>query len=275
MGSRGLASAAVLFGLASLGSAEGRSHVAAALLSEAESVQPGRPVRLGVRLAMEEGWHVYWENPGDSGLPTEVLWKAPEGFRAGPVIRPAPEIFGEPPVVNYGHDGTVLLVSEMSVPSRIRADGVTVAARVEWLECRDVCLPGRADLSIRLPVRPRMPAPSPENAEIFRSALSNAPVPPDGWEISAERSGGGLAIFFRPAGKKRARVRGAYFFSRAPGSTDPSARQRFSLGGKGYALACPFFEGTGHVGRADGVLVLYGAGGRREASLSIDVPVSP
>jgi DsbC/DsbD-like thiol-disulfide interchange protein len=33
---------------------------------------------------MDEGWHSDWENPGDSGLATKIVWGLPEGLSASP-----------------------------------------------------------------------------------------------------------------------------------------------------------------------------------------------
>jgi thiol:disulfide interchange protein DsbD len=47
-------------------------------------------------------------------------------------------------------------------------------ARVDWLECRDICIPGRADLSMVLPLRPR-PEPDSVGAAQLRDAEDTLP----------------------------------------------------------------------------------------------------
>src|SRR5438270_12740141 len=65
--------------------------VKADLVTDATAVQPGKAFTVGIRLKIKPGWHVYWINPGDSGAPTTVKWKLPEGFVAGPVQFPVPQ----------------------------------------------------------------------------------------------------------------------------------------------------------------------------------------
>ena len=60
-------------------------------------------------LSMDPDWHVYWKNPGDSGLPTTVDWDLPPGFTAGPLQWPVPERFESDGLVTYGYSGKVLL----------------------------------------------------------------------------------------------------------------------------------------------------------------------
>ena len=75
------------------------------------SAPPGfraQPTTVALRLKMKPGWHVYWQNPGDSGLPTTIDWKLPSGFAAGPIQWPAPHALPAGPLINYGYEGEVL-----------------------------------------------------------------------------------------------------------------------------------------------------------------------
>ena len=67
-------------------------HVEAELVAERTAFTPGQPLTVALRLAMKRGWHTYWQNPGDSGLPTTLAWKLPKGLsrRSDPVADAAP-----------------------------------------------------------------------------------------------------------------------------------------------------------------------------------------
>ena len=80
--------------------------VAARLVPEAGSVVPGGTLWVDLHLDIDPGWHVYWRNPGDSGLPTEIAWKLPAGFSAGEIAWPAPERFVLGTIGNYGYSGS-------------------------------------------------------------------------------------------------------------------------------------------------------------------------
>ena len=65
-------------------------HVEAELVSERTAFVPGQATTVALRLKMAEGWHTYWQNPGDSGLPTAITWTLPAGVTAGAIQWPAP-----------------------------------------------------------------------------------------------------------------------------------------------------------------------------------------
>jgi len=132
----------------------GSEHVAVELVSEVTSVQPGTPLWLALRIEMEEDWHTYWINPGDAGLPTKIDWQLPEGFLAGPIEWPYPIRVKTPPLESFGYEGEVFLLTKILVPEEIQTGmGVNFSAAVEWLECKDICIPGAAELSLELPGR--------------------------------------------------------------------------------------------------------------------------
>ena len=115
-----------------------------------QGVGPGQPMWLGLRIKHAPGWHTYWRNSGDSGLPTTLDWTLPKGWSAGDVAWPAPIKFFLGPLANYGYEGDVLLSTPVTV-----ADGSAgpwqVALRAQWLSCRKECIPEEADLRLTLP----------------------------------------------------------------------------------------------------------------------------
>ena len=121
-------------------------HVEAALVPEVSGVAPGKAFTLAVRLRMDEGWHTYWKNPGDSGMPTSVEWELPEGFAAGELRWPVPERIDVAGIISYGYHGEVWLLTEISVPAGWAGPEATIGARVSWLMCKEECIPeiGRA-----------------------------------------------------------------------------------------------------------------------------------
>ncbi|RJP72011.1 MAG: protein-disulfide reductase, partial [Comamonadaceae bacterium] len=88
----------------------------AELLAHApEGATPGKPVWVGLQLTHAPGWHTYWKNSGDSGLPTELQWTLPAGVTAGPIAWPTPRKFPIGNLANYGYDGTVVLPVPLTV----------------------------------------------------------------------------------------------------------------------------------------------------------------
>ena len=83
-------------------------HVSASLIAETKNIVPGQPLHLALRQHIQAGWHTYWSNPGESGLPTMIDWSLPIGFSAEPISWPIPERFTAGPVVGYGDRKSVV-----------------------------------------------------------------------------------------------------------------------------------------------------------------------
>jgi DsbC/DsbD-like thiol-disulfide interchange protein len=153
------------------------SHVAAGLIAETRNVVPGRPLQVALRQKIESGWHTYWSNPGESGLPTTIDWSLPSDFRAGPIVWPTPERFTVGPVVGYGYKGEVLLPITIDMPNGLQpGSDVTISAHASWLVCSDICIPEEADFSLSFPVG-SAPEPDLDAAQAFATARTRTPTP--------------------------------------------------------------------------------------------------
>jgi hypothetical protein len=160
--------------------AANESHVRVSLLAEVSAVSPGEPFWVAVRLEHDPGWHTYYKEPGDSGLPTKIGWVLPEGFSAGPIRWPVPQRIELPPLVNYGYEGEAALLVLITPPAQIAGETVPLSAQVRWLECQEACVPGQADVSLSLPVSESPVEPSIEMALFFgeaRALLEKEPKP--------------------------------------------------------------------------------------------------
>src|SRR5437764_647121 len=119
----------------------------ARLVPEASAIEPGATVWVDLHFDIAQGWHIYWRNPGDSGLPTEIAWKLPPGFAAGEIAWPAPERVVIGTIGNYGYAGTADLLVPVTAPKDLEPGGTAhVEAAASWLVCSDICIPGAAAL---------------------------------------------------------------------------------------------------------------------------------
>jgi len=174
-------------------------HVRVELLTETTSVQPGHDLSVGIRFALDEGWHVYWRNPGDSGEAPTVTWTLPAGFVAGELEWPRPEAIATGPLTNFGYDGTVLLPTTIRVPRELPGGPpVELRAHAKWLVCNaDECIPGSATLATTLPAGPGAPGPA---AALFAATRTRLPTPPPGdWSVSASALPGAITLAVRGA----------------------------------------------------------------------------
>lgn len=156
--------------------------VRAEMVADREAIRPGESFTLGVVFRMDEGWHIYWRNPGAAGLPTRVEWSLPEGFEAGPLQWPAPLVFREDglPVFGYG-DGAAILAT-VRAPGTFDGHGAVLRARVEWLTCGPSCIPGVAELQLRLrAAEPGEPPRESPAAGRLRAQAARVPAESRGW----------------------------------------------------------------------------------------------
>ncbi|MEM1098067.1 MAG: protein-disulfide reductase DsbD domain-containing protein, partial [Planctomycetota bacterium] len=159
------------------------ANVTLRLVSAADAAVPGETLRLGVLLEHAPTWHTYWTNPGDSGDITKLAWTLPEGVSAGEVAWPTPIEFEQFGLVGYGYEGELLLPVEIEVPADYAGESLPISVAVRFLSCAEVCIPGRASLSLEVPVAAAA-SPSDE-AERFAGADASRPV---GIDAEAQRA---------------------------------------------------------------------------------------
>jgi thiol:disulfide interchange protein DsbD len=153
-------------------------HVQAELIAQApEGVAPGKPLWLGLSITHQPGWHTYWKNSGDSGLPTQLEWKLPGGIDAGEIAWPVPRKIPIGTLANYGYEGTVLLPVPMAVGAAFApgplAKEATFQLQASWLVCRKECIPEEGTFTLQLPLRSTTAL----NAAAFEAARQAHPQP--------------------------------------------------------------------------------------------------
>lgn len=155
----------------------------ARLVAEAGAIAPGQTVWVALHLDIEPGWHVYWRNPGDSGLPTEIAWTLPAGFAAGDIAWPGPVRFVVGDIGNYGYAGSVDLLVPIAAPTDLKmanlkpGGSAPIGANATWLACAEICIPGEAKLALDLPIAATPAAPDPAVAGQFAAARARLPQP--------------------------------------------------------------------------------------------------
>ena len=247
----------------------GSENVAVALLSEHASIRPSEPFRVGLRMKMKKGWHTYWKQPGDAGLPLRIEWTLPPGFTAGPIEWPAPERIPTGDLVSYGYERAVLLAVRITPPASVAAESVSIAGNFDWLECKDVCLAGSARLALTLPVRPERARPGPA-APLFAEARARLPRSPDEWSLAATAGSRAIELSFRPP--HGVSPRGGYLFVDQPLVAEHAAPQGFERIRDGYRLTfTPAENAAGPPRRLTGVLVLDGVPRSKGNAIAVNV----
>lgn len=161
-------------------------HARVELISQRQTIAPGEKSWLAVHFTLDPGWHIYWQNPGDSGQPPALKWQLPDGFTVGETQWPRPERLKNGPLADYGYKDDVSLLAALQVPVRQEGMRIEIAADATWLVCREVCIPERDHLHISLPVA-RAPVVDPAQSRLFDEARRKLPLPwLDRWKVGVE-----------------------------------------------------------------------------------------
>jgi thiol:disulfide interchange protein/DsbC/DsbD-like thiol-disulfide interchange protein len=256
----------------------GKPHVAARLISEVSSVRPGGSFWVAAELTMEEGYHTYWRNPGDSGLKTEIEWRLPEGFTAGETRWPYPERIVRKPQAVYGYHGTVFLLTEIAVAETVTAgENWMLQADINWLECKKVCVPGGAELSLRIAVKDAPEELNDQFLETFSLARSRIPISSKDWQLSAAVDGDSLIIQAGAPDWMEDEPGSILFFPYQAGFIDNAAMQSWEKTADGYRVRVRLARTVGRTpDTVRGILVAEGGwrGPGSEKGLEVAVPVS-
>ena len=253
MMNRALLALAALCAAAPVGAATVTApHIEAELVAEYTGWVAGAPNWVALRLKPESGWHTYWRNPGDSGLPTTLAWTLPENWQAGDIAWPYPSLHKQGDLVNYGYDGQTLHLVPLEVPAGIEGEH-TVKALAKWLVCADICIPGQAELSLTLPVAEIATA-DPVWSPRFLDARARLPQPEP---LAGTFAVVGSEVRLQVDAVELAGAAGVEFYAYADNLVNHGAPQRVALEGTVARIAQ---EQSAHFGAVpatvEGVLVV-------------------
>lgn len=150
-------------------------QVRAELLVHApQGIQAGQTFWLGLHIQHQPHWHTYWQNPGDSGLPTRLQWQLPAGLQAGEIAWPLPKKIPIGTLANYGYDNSLLLSVPVTVDAGFKfpaGGSLPLQLQAEWLVCRQECIPQEGQFTLNLPSA----APQVAHAALFDAAKQLSP----------------------------------------------------------------------------------------------------
>ena len=140
-------------------------HAKASLITNLQSSSQ-ESFYVGVRLEMQDGWHTYWENPGDSGSPFEAKWTTDAGVIIENVSWPTPQTIPYPPLMTYGYEGDV--VFPFQVFRSLDTELTKISLDFDFLICADICIPEQATLTLDLT--------SASSSDLLDQAIDNLPT---------------------------------------------------------------------------------------------------
>jgi len=156
-----------------MGAENDKVHVST--IADVSAIQAGKPFWVGFKFTIDPGWHIYWTNPGTSGLATQVKLTLPEGFTAGELQFPIPQRLVHPgDEVNYAYENEVVLLMQITPPKNLPVGkSEKIDGRATWLVCKEDCMPGSGSVSIELPVADSA---KPANEDLFKEWTAKLPV---------------------------------------------------------------------------------------------------
>ncbi len=240
--------------------AAGDPIIEARLLSDQAQLARGETAWLGIHQIMPEGWHTYWRNPGDNGLPIEITWDVPSGVMIGEISWPAPvELPLAGLIMDYGYKDEVTLPMPISVPADFDGDRLDIRAQATWLVCENVCIPEDRELSFSIPVGDTA-IEHPDDVWYIRAALDAVPQLDEriNAEISLTRTGLVLAFEGGDFADENVDWRDLKFFPFDKDLIEHSAEQRLDTSETGLTLGLtPGFGLDGGVTVGRGGLLSY------------------
>jgi thiol:disulfide interchange protein DsbD len=211
-------------------------HVHVQLVVPEDQIYPGGNNAAGLYFKLEPGWHVYWKNAGDSGEPPHIRWTLPDGVTASAMQFPAPKRLPLGPLMDFGYEDEVLFPLQLEVAPTVKQGKAVLDAHVDWLICREVCIPGKAELAITvemLPAQPPSIVGGAQEAELIHRLAHTLPQP-----LPANDT----AVFqptkdgFRLGVTTGQRERTAIFFPTDENLLDNPAPQKLTPTATGFAL---------------------------------------
>ena len=217
-------------------------HARISLIKDHSDFVSGTSINIGLKVSMDNGWHTYWRNPGDSGGPIEIDWNLPKGFSVSDIKWPLPEKIEYPPLMTYGYEDFVIYPMVLSIPADYSDDYFEMAADI--LICADVCIPESGKISSNLL--------NIESDSLIYEWLES--IPSRSLPITTFLKDNNLEIRFT----FEKEIKEIYFFPDENNSIDYSSKQNFYKKDDSYFLSIKLFNDEFQ--NLSGVLDINGTG---------------
>lgn len=164
------------FGQPGKGSSKHKARVTG--YAAVDGVARGTPFELGLQWETEKGWHIYWQNPGDSGIAPRVEWSLPAGFSISDPRFPRPHrhVDASGMITTNILEGHPVLLYTVTPPAELSDREVLLSAKLKYLICREICLQESREVEVRLPVKGSPEEVKPAHEKLFAEARRQLPA---------------------------------------------------------------------------------------------------
>ncbi|HEX7261798.1 MAG TPA: protein-disulfide reductase DsbD domain-containing protein, partial [Luteolibacter sp.] len=171
----------------------------ARIISEEQAIAPGKPFTVALQLEHPAGWHSYYQHSGGVETPPAIQWMMPEGFSAGPIQWPVPEVkdgyFGK----SFVYSGSPVFLVDITAPARLEiGKTVTLTAHATWQICETNCLDEKATITLTLPVA-AVDVRDAAQTGLFEMARKSLPLKIPSLTTTAQSDGGDIQLRIEPA----------------------------------------------------------------------------
>ncbi len=128
------------------------NHVRIQLIPSVNTAVAGQSFDLILEQNIDEHWHTYWKNPGDSGFPIQIQWNLPEGVEISDFQWPTPKVLDIQGVMNFVYEDTARLIAHVTLPQDLTGNTINLNLQANWLVCKEICIPETGTASIELPI---------------------------------------------------------------------------------------------------------------------------
>jgi DsbC/DsbD-like thiol-disulfide interchange protein len=129
---------------------DAQTHTAVRLIAGAN--MPGseaKVVRAGIEIKLDPGWHTYWRDPGDSGVPPKIDFTGSDNVKSVTVLWPAPERFPDGAGgASIGYLDRVIL--PLHVTPQNAGKPSSLQLKLGYDICSNMCVPVESELKLSL-----------------------------------------------------------------------------------------------------------------------------
>ena len=163
--------------------------------SESDVIKPGESTWLLLSVKVQDGWHMYWKNAGESGYPTTLEWEV-DSATIGPLMFPSPKPYDFLGMVIYVHEKEFVLLNKLSLDDDFEAgNDIEINGKLSTLVCNEEnCLPYDIDVSVKIPTAFQTKINSAKSLQVKQAQSMWPTLPNENTDFSAKASGESIRL---------------------------------------------------------------------------------
>lgn len=208
--------------------AQEKPEAEAYIIFDSSSLEKSRILDAAVVIRLEEGWHIYWRNPGDSGMPTSFEFILPEGIKVSEIKWAVPKIFEFEGYASYGYEDLAVFPFSIYIPENFNQDKITIEVNLKSLICKDVCKPFNQNVSRIIRLKDSYVS-SKSDSDLLYHTYKGLPIKNDKLKLQAKNHSDYVEINISSDIIKINKIRNVHFIPYENGIFKNSVAQNFYL----------------------------------------------